>query len=260
MKPKITCICLTYNRPELLRYALYSYLMQDYPSDRLELLILDDAGQYRSQSDCGDGEKRWELVSVPRRFSSVGAKRNAAISMVSKDTDVIVIWDDDDIYLPWTLKAHAAALVEADWSCPSLVIDHRSDDIVLCEPCEQYIFHAAWAFRLDVFKAAGGYDDLISGEDKDLARKFTDGKIKRADPICLGFDPYFVFNRSGSSYHISYAPDKYDTLPCDDIFIEKLEPHMWTTDYVEVAHDLMVKRRLEESSRSDIFHRVMRSL
>ena len=253
--PKITCICLTFDRPELLSRALYSYLEQDYPDDRAELLILDDAGQYPSQSNSGG--KPWDLISVPRRFSSVGAKRNAAISMASRDTEISGVWDDDDVYLPWTLRAHAAALANADWSRPSLVVDHREKDLLITEPCEQYIFHAAWAFRLDIFRSAGGYGDIISGEDKDLGQKFVDGRVRWADPIKLGFDPYFVFNRSGTSFHISYMPhDRYHTLTPRDVFVEELEPCEWAIDYVEITRDLMAKRRLEEPDRSTVLYRV----
>jgi len=256
--PKFACICLTFDRTDLLPRALYSYLEQDYPDDRAELIILDDAGQYRSQS--GDEGKPWELVSVSRRFSSIGAKRNAAISMVSPDVDAIVIWDDDDVYLPWTLRAHAVALADGDWSRPSLVIDHRNDGIELCEASEQYVFHAAWAFRLDIFKSSGGYGDIISGEDKDLASKFIDGGVKCVDPIGLGFDPYFVFNRFGTSYHISYmSSEGYRTLKPGGLLVDKLGPRKWDNDFVAISHDLMDARRLKESDRSNMLYRLMES-
>ena len=242
---------------ELLPRALYSYLEQDYPDNCMELLILDDAGQYRSQSS--DSGKPWELVSVSRRFSSVGAKRNAAINMVSADTDAIVIWDDDDVYMPWTLQAHAKALESADWSCPSLVVDHKSEGLKITEATEQYAFHAAWAFRMDIFKSVGGYSDINSGEDKDLAHRLISNGVKYADPIEFGFDPYFVFNRSGSSFHISYAPGRYHKLKPRDVFIDKLEPCEWSMDYPKITHDLMVKRRSGEPDRSTVLYRVMES-
>lgn len=255
-QPKFACVCLTFDRPELLSRALYSYLEQDYPDDRAELLILDDTGQYKPRS-CTEG-KPWELISVPCRFSSVGAKRNAAISMVSEDVDAIAIWDDDDIYLPWTLKAHAAVLANADWSRPSVIVDHRKEGVVLTEPDDQYVFHAAWAFRRDVFRLAGGYGDIISGEDKDLASKFGVGKVKSADPIKFGFDPYFVFNRSGSSFHISYMKhDQYRELKPRDVFIEKLEPCKWEMDYVEIVRKLMVRHRSDGADRLATLYRLM---
>jgi len=246
---------LTFDRPRLLARALHCYLQQDYPDDKAELLILDDAGQYRPQRSL-DG-KPWEIVSVSRRFSSLGAKRNAAISMVSQDTDVIAVWDDDDVYLPWTLRAHATALKEGDWSKPSLIVDDKREGIRLQEPCAQYMYHAAWAFRLEMFRAAGGYDDIVSGEDKALAGKFVEGAVKSADPIQLGFDPYFVFNRSGPSYHISYMrPAMYHRMKPQDVFIENLEPSQWSVDYLAETKRLMAEWRSQSFDKAATIGRV----
>jgi hypothetical protein len=35
--------------------------------------------------------------------------------------DAFIIWDDDDIYLPWHLAAHATVLQDAQWSHPKMV-------------------------------------------------------------------------------------------------------------------------------------------
>jgi len=52
---RIAAVCPTYKRPHLLGRAIHCFLQQTHP-DR-ELVILDDAGQYPTQS--GD---RWRLV------------------------------------------------------------------------------------------------------------------------------------------------------------------------------------------------------
>ena len=103
---KIAAVCCTYLRPKHLGWLIKCFLEQDY-ADR-ELVILDDADQYDNQR--GDG---WELVSVRRRFRSLGEKRNAAIAMTSSDADALAVWDDDDLYLPWALSASVAALEAA---------------------------------------------------------------------------------------------------------------------------------------------------
>ena len=113
---KIAAVCCTYLRPRQLGRLIQCFLRQDYPAGRRELVILDDAGQYNDQR--GDG---WRLVSVDRRFPSLGEKRNAAAAMVSDDVDALAPWDDDDQYLPWALSASVAALELAPWSRPSVV-------------------------------------------------------------------------------------------------------------------------------------------
>ncbi|OHB83800.1 MAG: hypothetical protein A2V98_19875 [Planctomycetes bacterium RBG_16_64_12] len=190
---EIAAVTVTYKRPVQLGRMLACFLAQDYPLR--ELVILDDAGQYRNQE--GD---RWRLVSVGKRYPTLGAKRNAAVSLVSPGAEAIAVWDDDDCYLPWALTASAAALERAGWSRPGLVlhaapdgsgrlIQHRtwSDD----PACKLY--HAAWAFRRATFRQAGGYSpDVSNGEDQELMRRLERAKTEEADPCQLGFPPFLV--------------------------------------------------------------------
>jgi len=240
--PKISCVCLTYNRHDFLKRALWCFLEQDYPKDKCELIILDDAGQY---DNCvGDN---WELVSINRRFSSVGSKRNASISLISTDSDVVAIWDDDDIYMPWTLRAHAAALESADLSRPSVVLDDTNmnglwykDKVKLTVPNKCDIFHGACAYRVDVFKAVGWYPDLSSGEDKDLLARMEYGRIKSA--ISTPDDiPYYVFNRNCGLYHISWASHEYHKLEKPNKYISSLVAEPYDVDYQGIISDLTTK-------------------
>ena len=40
--PFISCKCTTYGRTDLLVESLYSFLIQDYPKDKCELVIVND--------------------------------------------------------------------------------------------------------------------------------------------------------------------------------------------------------------------------
>ena len=106
---KIAAVCPTYKRPQLLGRAIHCFLQQTHP-DR-ELVILDDAGQYRNQA--GD---RWRLVSINKRYDCFGDKRNAVIDMISPDVEGIVCWDDDDVYWPHAIEAVSAALEKRPWA------------------------------------------------------------------------------------------------------------------------------------------------
>jgi hypothetical protein len=55
------------------------------------------------------------------RFACQRWLRNMCFSKQSGWADAFVIWDDDDIYLPWHLAAHAKVLQHAQWSNPKLV-------------------------------------------------------------------------------------------------------------------------------------------
>ena len=111
---KLTWICPTWNRPKCVADLVGQFLAQDYPQEKLNLLILDDAGQYENQS--GD---RWQLISFNRPFSTLGDKYNAMLSMV--DADAVVITEDDDVYLPQHTAACAHALQFGDVCKPTNV-------------------------------------------------------------------------------------------------------------------------------------------
>ncbi len=190
---RIAAVTVTYKRPVQLGRMLACFLAQDY-EDR-ELVILDDAGQYADQQ--GD---RWRLVSVAARYPTLGAKRNAAARLVSSQAKAIAVWDDDDCYLPWALRASAAALGRAGWSRAGLVLHAAADGSGRLfqhrtwagDPARK-LFHAAWAFRRRAFERVGGYPPKInSGEDQHLMRRLERAGTVEADPCRLGFAPFLV--------------------------------------------------------------------
>lgn len=235
--PKLACLCPTYARPRLLEQAIESYLRQDYPRDRVELIVLDDAGQYVSQKH--DAPKRWQIVSTTQRFRTLGEKRNATAALVSDDVEAYVVWDDDDIYLPWTLKAHAAALAKRPWSLPSRVLIERSGHSPLASKESGGLFHSGWAFSRKLFADVGGYPFMQSGQDQALAGRFRRGRSDvelTADPVALGFEPFLVYRwATTGSWHLSALDRRrgYERLAAERRQgppVETIHPH-WPRDY-----------------------------
>jgi glycosyltransferase involved in cell wall biosynthesis len=195
---KIAAVCCTYLRPRQLGQLIHCFLRQDYPAHKRELVILDDAGQYDSQT--GD---RWRLLSVPRRYRTLGDKRNAAAALVSADVEALAVWDDDDLYLPWALRVSAAALRHSPWSRPGLVL-HRQPDGSLSQHLTGGLFHGGWAYAREVFQQAGGYPPRNNGEDRAFARRLLRAGAEPTDPIALGFRPFYVYRSGGADgWHLS---------------------------------------------------------
>jgi glycosyltransferase involved in cell wall biosynthesis len=96
-QPAVSCICMTYGRPEVLEEAIHSFLLQDY-AGRKEMIVLND---YAEQTLLLD-HSEVRVVNCPKRFRTVGEKMNAAVALASHD--VLFVWDDDDIYLPHRLR------------------------------------------------------------------------------------------------------------------------------------------------------------
>ena len=130
-------------------HAIESFLRQDYPVR--ELVILDDAGQYPASLR----GHRWQVVSIATRFRTLGEKRNAVAALASSDADILAVWDDDDIYLPWHLSAMVMALAEHDVAIPSFcyIEDHKG----LRQTKTKGLFHPGWAFRRAAFDQVNGY-------------------------------------------------------------------------------------------------------
>jgi GT2 family glycosyltransferase len=66
-QPAVSCICLTYGRPEVLEEAVCSFLQQDY-AGRKELIVLND---YADQSLTLD-HAEVQVINVNKRFRTVG--------------------------------------------------------------------------------------------------------------------------------------------------------------------------------------------
>ena len=194
---KIAAVCCTHLRPKHLGYLIKCFLEQDYPRERRELVILDDAGQYDNQQ--GD---RWRLISQSQRYPTLGEKRNAAAGLISPDVEALAVWDDDDVYLPWALSASVAALREAPWSRPSLVL-HCQGDGSLKQHQTGGLFHGGWAYTREAFDRVKGYARMDNGEDQNLAHRMARAGIRSADPITLGCRPFYVYNWAGAGYHLS---------------------------------------------------------
>ena len=201
---KITACCCTYCRPDTLAEMLWCFEKQDYP-DR-ELVILDDAGQYKNQE--GD---RWRLISSPGRYTSLGEKRNATVRLASSDSEYIAIWDDDDLYLPWALSAVADALDRAEWCRPSIVLEPSADKSAVQQVRAEGFYHGAWGFRRTAWEEAGGYPSISGMEDKQFGEQLVAQFATECDPMSLAYAPYYVYRFGVSGWSVN-NPGGYGAL------------------------------------------------
>lgn len=165
-----------------------------------ELLILDDGGQYPLQPS-GD---RWRIVSQGQRYDSLGEKRRAAIDMI--DADAIAIWDDDDIYFPWALAAQVHGLKTHLWLQSREVFEWDGREmtrIVTFKPHQPTLsHHASWAYRRDIYHAAGGY--IKHDEDNQLQYRLLSQFGTSGNAQSPEFpEPYYVYSRETETAHIS---------------------------------------------------------
>lgn len=91
--PFISCKCITYARVNLLEEAIASFLRQDYPKDRCELVIVNDypLQKLRLAYDVPN----IKIINLDETFPTIGEKENFAIEQCKGE--IIAVWDDDDI-------------------------------------------------------------------------------------------------------------------------------------------------------------------
>lgn len=200
--PFVSCLCPTYGRPTLLANALACYLAQDYPADRRELLILDDAGQYLPTIAQG-----WEIISIARRFRSLPEKFNALAGLARGE--LLVVWEDDDIYLPWHISAHACSQSTGlGYSKPSRVHYYAGDQLQIERATGR--FHGSIAFKRKWLDRVQGWP-LTRQADFDqqmMSRLARSGPT--ADPV-ERHPPSYVFRwESTNDYHGSETMNSPD--------------------------------------------------
>lgn len=199
-QPAVSCICLTYGRPQVLEEAIYAFLLQDY-AGRKELLVLND---YEGQTLAFD-HPEVQVINVPKRFRTVGEKMNAAVALASHN--LLFVWDDDDIYLPHRLTF---SLAHFDPRQGFFKPDKAWfwNDGVLSGPT-QNLFHVGSCWSRRLFDAVRGYVAEGTGYDlvfeERLAQQFP-GSTK---PYAIQpQEIYYLYRWGGTgSYHMSQFGD-----------------------------------------------------
>lgn len=242
---KISVCCCTYNRPHLLGELIESFQRQTYPSTHCELVILDDAGQYGDMRG-----KNWQIVSFPRRFGSLGEKRNACVSLTSIDSTHIIVADDDDIYLPWWLECHVENFERgAKWSFAGSIFWSERNKIVKrwWHRDEVWIMHPAHAFEKKMFWECGGYPHMAWGEDRVFFDRLRDTGHDHADALRTNSGdyrmPYLIFRRNPCLRHVHATGmelDRYQKGFPPELPKTTLEVG-WGKDYLLDAHKFIDK-------------------
>ena len=125
--PRAGVVVVTYNRPAYLTRCLQSIAEQDIDKTQLDVYVMDDTEpSCKSQVEAELGPLETYLAParlyyVESERRSIGSKRTAALEMAQ--CDVLLNWDDDDLYgsdrlrrqMEATLKVDATVLTPEAW-------------------------------------------------------------------------------------------------------------------------------------------------
>lgn len=105
--PSVSVVTITRDRADFLAEALVSMARQDYPRERVEIIVADDSAGSEPLPHV-----RYLAHAARQRL---GAKRNACLRRATGE--LIATWDDDDYFAPSRLRAQAVELMRGGDVC-----------------------------------------------------------------------------------------------------------------------------------------------
>ena len=247
--PSISCLCVTFARPELLEEAIQSFLNQDYAGEK-ELIILNDFHLQELTID----HPEISIINLPRKVNTLGEKRNMAAEL-SKG-DVLFPWDDDDICLPFRVSQSVNFLVNenAEYYKPTTAFFWNNG---LIDSIANNQFHAQSCYTRELFNQTF-YSAMGSGEDQVFEAKIKKILKREIATTVLPHENYYLYRWAGTgSYHISVidsedgqnaeavllkqqaAKAELNEIPVGKIY---LSPN-WKIDYAQQAKDFIASIR-----------------
>ena len=231
--PKVSCICITYGRTNVLDESVYSFLIQDYPGEK-ELIILNDyEGLHIALEHKIENVK---VINADNRYASLGEKRNACIKETTGD--LICIWDDDDIFLSNRITSIVKKIGSRPYILPNKHI-YYSNEIRLIP----YGVKAQAVFYKSLWNEIGGYPLIDTGEDAKFEHNVrVSGKFRLVD-IDVEEVAYLYRWRITNSYHVSSFQYEHSRKGPEDFVLKNVHETeyvikpKWYEDYVSVADE-----------------------
>lgn len=217
--PFVSVIIPTYNRAHLLPLTLDSFLAQDYPHDRYEIIIVDNnsTDSTREVAERYIGNSTISVTYLFERRQGVHYARNSAAKTTKGEilyyTDDDMIADKDllkEIIKPFSIDGMVSSVtgtVIPKWEVPPpqwvlelcmnglLSLNERQEDLIISQ-FDCGVFSCHQAIRRDVFFESGGFNpENTAGEWIGDGETGLNIKIKE-----LGYK--FAFIGSSIIHHI----------------------------------------------------------
>jgi len=260
--PKVAVVVPTYNEAGLIEEKLDNIYGQDYPRDRLEVIVVDSAS-----TDGTPGlVRRWAerhpdvrliLVEEPVRRGKAYAL-NEALKHVSPDAEVVVVTDADSLWPSRRTLAEAVKwFADPSVGAVSCVKLPESSGIVGVEEGYRGFYNVvrvaesrAWAtpvfhgelaaFRRDLLERVGGFPTDIGADDSHTATRIAllgFRSIVPEDVVCVeavpsrGYHPWRIRRAQHLVQHFAKtlregakAPDRFKPILYAEIFLHLANP------------------------------------
>lgn len=111
VNPSVSVTCITYKRTKYLTGLVEMFLAQDYLGKKEFVLLNDDPSV---EIICNHDEIT--VYNWDKRFKNIRKKYQTSYDL--SVNEVIIPWDDDDLFEPWTISTHIKALGSHDFCAP----------------------------------------------------------------------------------------------------------------------------------------------
>ena len=226
----------TFGRPAYVPEAVACFLQQDYP--RKELILLNDCPGHTYVGDV-EGVR---IVNVPNRFQTLGEKRNASIEMARGE--IIAVWDDDDISLPWRLSWSWQEMqrLQTPFYRPAEFLAYWGEkELHNNRAVPEWVSHGPVAFTKDIWDKAGRYPAQGVGEDSALFSAFSTllGANFVTHPIAWT-DRFYVVRCASQYQHMSISGGREPLNLSPGVF--SIDPCSVQDEVLKTACDQQVER------------------
>lgn len=236
--PFISCKCTTYGRVNFLEEALESFLKQDYKG-RKELVIINDYPLQILQFE----HPEVRIINT-NSFRSISEKENFAVQQCNGD--LIAVFDDDDIAMPWHLTEIAEKMEDNDLIRWENGVYYNEPDITSIT----YIGNSGMVYTKEAWERIGKFPLENAGYDSTFTQRMErEGKVKK---VKLN-KPSWFYCWGGRGYHQSGKgydkPGQPNIIERHSMYIEqqrasgkiptgiiKLYPH-WNKDYIKLLEE-----------------------
>jgi hypothetical protein len=194
--PPISVVTLLHNRRKFFDLACHSLMIQDYPKDKIEWIIVEDSDD--PMEDASDRVMAVAAAAAPVRVeyiplkkkTPIGKKRNLGVAKAT--AHIILMMDDDDHYPETSFRRRVAWLTRSPWENSATGVDCAACTTIACYdlnraisavnvppltlPFEQRVSEATLTFRKSFWQERGGFpDDVQIGEGEG----FLGGQVGR---------------------------------------------------------------------------------
>eukprot|EP00899_Mesostigma_viride_P006830 jgi/Mesvir1/16148/Mv08419-RA.3 len=129
--PKVSVIMTHFNRHALLRMAVHSIVSQDYPQDRLQLIVVDDGSTEPEVPAALDAlevefkfaERGWRVVRETNRY--LGGARN--VGVLHAEGEYFMFVDDDNYAKPHEVSTFVRAMESSGADVLTSFVDFITD-------------------------------------------------------------------------------------------------------------------------------------